>query len=235
MLWPAIMNKKSTSTLIVDDHAVVRSGYRTYLQSEGFDVVAEADTADEAYRQYKTHRPDVVIMDIMLPGASGIEASRRILSHHPGARILMFSMYSSPVLIQQALDVGALGVVGKECDPDVLVQAAATVAQGRRYLDSNLAQALVFFRYDQKRTVFESLSAREFEILQMMVSGADYEAIGTTLKLSAKTIANRASMIRQKLGVSTDIQLVRLAAEAGVVTWAPAVTASPTSAAPPRG
>ncbi len=233
--WPQIMNDKKIRTLIVDDHAVVRSGYRAYLQGEGFEVVAEAESADEAYLQYKAHRPDVVIMDIMLSGASGIEASRRIVSHHPGARILMFSMYSSPVLIQQALDVGALGVVGKESDPEVLVRAAATVARGQRYLDSNLAQALVFFRYDQRRTIFEALSSREFEILQMMVSGAKYETIGLTLKLSAKTVANRASMIRQKLGVSTDIQLVRLAAEAGVVSWAPAITASPAGAAPSRG
>lgn len=228
------MNTASIRTLIVDDHAVVRSGYRTYLEGEGFEVVAEADTADEAYVQYKRHQPDVVIMDIMLPGASGIEASRRILSHDEGARILMFSMYSSPVLIQQALEIGALGVVGKECDPAVLVRAAATVARGQRYLDSALAQALVFFRYDQKRSIFESLSPREFEILQMMVSGAHYEAIGKALKLSAKTIANRASMIRQKLGASTDIQLVRLAAEAGVVPWAPAVTASPAGPQAPR-
>lgn len=208
-------------TLIVDDHAVVRSGYRTYLQQmSGFEVVAEAESADDAYLQYKRHLPDVVIMDIMMPGASGIDASRRILATHPQARILIFSMYSSPVFVQQALDIGALGIVGKDCDADTLREAVATVARGDKYLDGKMAQSLVFSRYDEGKRVFETLSAREFEILQLMMSGATMEQISATLSLSGKTVANRASMIRQKLGVATDIQLVKMAAAAGVVPWA---------------
>lgn len=214
------MNTETIRTLIVDDHAVVRSGYRAYLQQVPcFEVVAEAESADEAYAQYKRMHPDVVIMDIMLQGASGIDASRRILSNHPGAKILIFSMYASPVLLQQALDVGVLGAVGKQCDPDTLREAAIAVARGNRYLDASMAQSLVFSRYDRGQKVFDSLSPREFEIFLLMVSGAPCDDIAEALNLSAKTIANRASIIRQKLGVASDIQLVKLAAGAGVVPW----------------
>lgn len=206
--------------LIVDDHAVVRSGYRSYLQQlPGFEVVAEAGSADDAYAQYKRHYPDVVIMDIMLQGASGIDASRRILAHHPGARILIFSMYASPALLQQALGVGVLGAVGKQCDADTLRNAALAVARGDRYLDSSMAQSLVFARFDRGQKAFECLSQREFEIFLMLISGAPGDEIAEALSLSVKTIANRASMIRQKLGASSDIQLVKLAAAAGVVPW----------------
>ncbi|HSI58484.1 MAG TPA: response regulator transcription factor [Ideonella sp.] len=214
------MNTETIRTLIVDDHAVVRSGYRSYLQQvQGFQVVAEADSADEAYAQYKRLHPDVVIMDIMLQGASGIDASRRILSNHPGAKILIFSMYASPVLLQQALDVGVLGAVGKQCDPDTLREAAIAVARGDRYLDASMAQSLVFSKYDRGQKAFDSLSQREFEIFLLLISGAPGDEIAEALSLSVKTIANRASIIRQKLGVSSDIQLVKLAAAAGVVPW----------------
>lgn len=214
------MSTATIRTLIVDDHAVVRSGYRSYLeQVPGFQVVAEADCANEAYVQYKRLHPDVVIMDIMLQGASGIDASRRILSNHPAAKILIFSMYVSPVLLQQALNIGVLGAVGKQCDPDTLREAAIAVARGDRYLDASMAQSLVFSRYDRGPKIFDALSPREFEIFLLLISGAPVEEIAQALNLSTKTIANRASMIRQKLGASSDIQLVKLAAAAGVVPW----------------
>lgn len=214
------MTLETIRTMLVDDHAVVRSGYRAYLERvPGFEVVLEAGTADEAYLGYRRLEPDIVIMDIRLPGASGIEASRRILAFDSRARILVFSMYSGPSFVRQALDVGVLGVVGKDCSPDALRDAAVVVARGERYLDRPLAQALAFSKYDAAKNALEALSPREFEILQLMVSGASGEQIATTLSLSTKTIANRASAIRQKLGVSSDIQLLKLAASAGVVPW----------------
>ena len=222
------MSGDTVRTMIVDDHAVVRTGYRNYLQQlPDFDVVAEAETADEAYLLFKRHQPDIVIMDIMLGGASGLDASRRILAAAPGARILIFSMYSSPVLLQQALDIGVLGAVGKDSPPDVLCEAAIAVSRGRRYLDAAVAQSLVFSKYDLESKVFGALSPREFEIFQMLVAGMTPDAISESLNLSSKTIANRLSIVRQKLGVSSDIQLVKLAASIGVVPWLQGMTVKP--------
>lgn len=214
------MSKPAIRTLLVDDHAVVRSGYAHYLaQAQGFEVVGEAATADEAYSQYRQARPDIVIMDIMLPGASGIDASRRILATDPAARILIFSMYAEPTLIRQALDVGVLGALTKDSLPEILCEAAVAVARGSRYLGREIAQALAFSKYDAGINTLINLSPREFEICQMLVSGATVEEIANALSLSSKTISNRLTAIRQKLDVSTDIQLVKLAAAAGVVPW----------------
>lgn len=109
------MNNRQTRILLVDDHAVVRTGYRALLEmNEALLVAAEAGTADEAYAAYRKHAPDVVVMDIMLPGSSGIEATRRIVAFDELAKVLMFTMCSHPTVVQQALDAGALGVLTKD-------------------------------------------------------------------------------------------------------------------------
>jgi two-component system invasion response regulator UvrY len=214
------MNIPTIRTLIVDDHAVVRSGYRRYLeQVQGFAVVAEAGTADEAYLHYRQLLPDIVIMDIMLPGTSGIDASRRILAADRGARILVLSMYAQPLFVERALEIGVLGVLTKDSAPEELCEAAQTVAAGRRYLGADVAQSVVLSKYAAGARSFDNLSAREFEICQMLLSGATVDQMAQALSLSEKTIANRLSMIRQKLEVSSDIQLVKLAAEAGILPW----------------
>lgn len=203
-------------TLLVDDHAVVRSGYRAFLEMEpGFSVVAEADTADSAYLAWQRTRPDVTIMDIMLGAGSGIAASQRILAQHPGARILLFSMVVEPVFIQQALDMGVLGAIGKDAPPEVLRDAAVAVARGQRYLDAGIARRLAQAP-PAARAALAALAPRDFEIVRQLVTGASPEAIAERLHLSSKTIANRLSIVRAQLGVQSDIQLARLAAEAGL-------------------
>lgn len=215
------MNIKETiRTMLVDDHAVVRSGYRTYLEAiPGFTVVAEAETADEAVSRYRRLFPDVVIMDIMLRGASGIDASRRIIAIHPGAKILVFSMYDSPVLLQQALDVGVLGAVGKECDPATLREAAVAVSRGERYLEEAVAESLEFANCTDSENLLRTLTPREFEVFMQLVSGSSGAETADALSLASKTVANLASLVRQKLGVTSDVQLVKLAADAGIVSW----------------
>lgn len=205
--------------LLVDDHAVVRSGYRAFLeQSPGVVVVAEADTADSAYHAWQRTRPHVVVMDIMLGAGSGIAASQRILSASPGARILVCSMLAEPVFIQHALDVGVLGAIGKDSPPQVLREAVLAVARGQRYVADGLAQRLAHAQPDS-RAAFQALAPRDFEIVRQLVLGTPIEHIGESLHLSAKTIANRLSLVRTQLGVQSDIQLVRLAAEAGLLDW----------------
>ncbi|MBS0448304.1 MAG: response regulator transcription factor [Proteobacteria bacterium] len=207
-------------TLIVDDHAVVRSGYARYLEEAGgFQIVGEAATAADAYAMYRRLTPDIVIMDVMLPGASGIDASRRILEMDPAARILIFSMYSQPVLMRQALDVGVLGALTKDSAPEVLCEAAMTVARGQKYLGGALARLMIFSQHTPARHLFEQLPPREFEICRLLLNGSTIDEIAQALNLSSKTVANRLSMLRQRLNVSSDIQLVKLAASAGLVPW----------------
>jgi len=221
------MNMNKIRALIVDDHAVVRSGYRGYLEATGdFEVIAEAATAADAYAQYKRSRTDIVIMDIMLGGASGLDASRRILSFDAGARILAFSMYAEPIVIRQAIDVGVLGILSKASSPERLCEAAATVSRGQRYLDGDLALSMAFPRRGAEQDLIGKLSTREFEIFQMLVAGATNDEIAATLSLSTKTVANRLSMIRQKLDASSDIQLLKIAAALGIVSWIPGSTAA---------
>lgn len=216
------MNRHPIRVLIVDDHAVVRSGYRTYLeQMGGFEVVAEADTAAEAYAQYKRWKTDIVIMDIMLPGASGIDASRRILSFDRDARILVFSMYAEPIVIRQAIGMGVLGMLSKDSPPERLCEAAIAVAHGQRYLSGDLARSMTFPGHSPREEIVEKLSPREFEIFQMLVNGATNDDIARALNLSTKTVANRLSAIRQKLEATSDIQLVKMAASLGIVPWIP--------------
>lgn len=221
------MNDQPIRVLIVDDHAVVRSGYRTFLeQMGGFEVVAEADNAAEAYAQYKRWKTDIVIMDIMLPGASGIDASRRILSFDRDARILVFSMYAEPIVIRQAIGLGVLGMLSKDSPPERLCEAAIAVARGQRYLGGDLAMSVAFPTRSTREDIVEKLSPREFEIFQMLVSGATTEDIAQALSLSTKTIANRLSTIRQKLDANSDIQLVKMAAALGIVPWIPNTSAA---------
>lgn len=228
------MKRAPIRTLLVDDHAVVRSGCRAYLGSEaGFDVVGEAASADAACRAYRTLAPDLVIMDVVLAGSSGIEASRRILAHDPAARILAFAVRPTPVVVKQALDAGVLGVVGKESSAKALCEAARAVAAGGRFLEGRLAQALVFAQQGLGRGSFATLTPREFDVVQMLLAGMAPAQIAAACNLSAKTVANVLSAVRTKLAVQSDIQLVKLAAEVGLVPWIDTAAAA-IGAAPDR-
>jgi len=206
--------------MLVDDHSVVRAGYRRLIETTpGFQMVAEGANADDAYALYKVHMPDVVVMDIMLPGASGIDVTRRIIAYHPGARVLMFSMYSQAAFAQPALEAGALGFITKDSEPEELIEALAAIAAGKRYLSRAVAQTLAFSRMSSRHGLFDALAPREFEICRLLLSGIDTDEIAQQLKLSPKTIANRVCQIRRKLGVSSDIELIRIASEVGLVPW----------------
>jgi DNA-binding NarL/FixJ family response regulator len=209
--------------LLVDDHAVVREGYRRLLEnSRSIRVVGEAADAQAAYLAWQEHRPDVTVMDISLPGASGIEALRRIRAREPEARVLMFSMYEDAVFAARALQAGARGYVTKAAAPQVLVEAVLAIAVGKRYLVPEVAQELALRNLAREEGAAGSLSPREFEVLRMLVDGKPVNEIARCLGLTAKTIANHQSALRQKLGAGTAVQLLQAAARLGLVPGAPA-------------
>jgi DNA-binding NarL/FixJ family response regulator len=209
---------EAVTVLLVDDHAVVREGYRRLLErSSSIRVVGEAADAQGAYLAFLEHRPQVTVMDISLPGASGIDALRRIRARDPEARVLMFSMHEDPIFASRALQAGARGYVTKAAAPEALVDAVLTVAQGRPYLASGVAQELALRNVTEGPDAAGRLSPREFEVLRMLVAGRPVSEIAKSLGLTPKTVANHQSILRQKLGAGTAVQLLQAAARLGIV------------------
>lgn len=197
--------------LLVDDHAVVREGYRRVIERcVDMRVVGEAGSAQELLRRMDEAAADVVVMDIALPGVSGIDATRRALARAPSLAVLISSMYDDAIFPARALEAGALGYVSKASSPEVLLEGIRRVARGQRYLSADVAQALA--ERESAGNHEHTLSPREFEILRLLVGGHTVERIASLLALSPKTVANHQSSLRQKLGAQTPAQLF-LAAE----------------------
>jgi DNA-binding NarL/FixJ family response regulator len=208
--------------LLVDDHAVVREGYRRLLERGGnIEVIGEADAADAALERFRELSPQVVVMDIALPGVSGVEAMRRMLAANPATRVLMFSMYEDAIFANRALQAGACGYVTKASAPNVLVEAVLTVARGKPYLSAEIAQALAQRNSIAAAAPADALSAREFEVLRLVVQGLPIKDIAKTLGLTPKTVSNHQSTIKQKLGAESAVQLVRIASRLGLVPQQP--------------
>jgi DNA-binding NarL/FixJ family response regulator len=213
------MSRKTIGILIVDDHAIVREGYRALLaKHEGLMVVGEACDAASAYQCYKDKRPDVVIMDISMPGRGGIDAIKHIREFDTHARVLVFTMHSSGAAYAlQAFRAGAKGYVTKSSPPDVLVDAVKAVSDGRIAICPETAQALAVGRVHQERSQLEDLSPREFEILRMILEARTTDEIASAFHVSRKTVANYHYNIKSKLGVSSDIELLHFGLQHGVI------------------
>ena len=205
------------SVLLADDHPIVRQGYRRVLDSQGdLHVVAEADNAADAYSAFKAHDPDVVVMDISMPGASGLEAIRNIRARNPRARILVFSMHNEAVLVKSAFSAGASGYVTKSSEPLAVVNAIRSVARGERAMSDDIAHVLAEDSLSPAGSALDQLGEREIEILRQFAGGATTEQIAGELNLSVKTVQNYHYLIKTKTGARTDAQLVRLAASCGL-------------------
>jgi two-component system invasion response regulator UvrY len=192
--------------LLVDDHPVVRAGYKLLLEQGGeIEVIAEAESGELACRHYVDHAPDIVIMDLSLRGMSGLEA------------ILVFSMHEDTLFAERAISAGARGYLTKSSAPHELVDAAKQVAAGERYLEQDIARRLAFQSPGGRSAALQTLSTREFEIFCLIASGETSAEIGKRLSLSAKTVANYATQIKAKLGVSTTAELTRLAIRQGLL------------------
>jgi two-component system invasion response regulator UvrY len=203
--------------LLVDDHAVVREGYRRLLEKRGdIAVIGEAANASDAYEQFCSLSPQIVVMDIALPGVSGIEAMRRMLARAPETRVLIFSMYEDAIFANRALQAGACGYVTKASAPNVLVEAVHAISRGKKYISAEIAQELALRSVVSDQAATDSLSAREFEVLRLLVKGHAVRDIAQIMGLTSKTVANHQSAIKQKLGADSPVQLLRIAGSLGL-------------------
>jgi two-component system, NarL family, invasion response regulator UvrY len=198
--------------MLVDDHAVVRAGFRRLLEQQPtFRVVAEAADADRAYTLFLEHEPDVIVMDVSMPGVSGLDTIRRIITRSPGARILVFTMHEDASIAERAIQLGARGYVTKSNPPEILTAAVAEVAAGGLALSPDIAKSIAVLKLSGEQSLLGQLSAREFEIFRLLAAGRPVTEIARLLNLSGKTVANYHSLIKQKLNLSSDVELVLLA------------------------
>lgn len=205
--------------MLVDDHAVVRTGFRLLLSSIAeVSVVAEADSGETAYKLYPELLPDVVVMDLSMPGMGGLEALRRIRARYPHAKVLTLSAHDDPMHARRALQEGALGFLSKRSAPEALIAAVTIVASGQRYLDTLLAQKLALAEIDgAAKSPVERLSEREFEVFVRLAGGATVQRIAQDLNLSASTVGTHLYNIKQKLGVVNQSELTLLAIRHGLI------------------
>jgi two-component system invasion response regulator UvrY len=205
--------------LLVDDHAVVRTGFRLLLQSvPELSVVCEAESGEAACQRYAEFTPDVVVMDLAMPGMGGLEALRRIRVRDPHSRVLALSAHDDPMHARRALREGALGFLSKRSAPEALIEAVTTVAAGRRYIDASLAQKLALADLDgAAKSPVERLSEREFEVFIRLARGETVQRIADDLKLSASTVGTHLYNVKQKLGVVNQSELTLLAIRHGLI------------------
>jgi two-component system, NarL family, invasion response regulator UvrY len=199
--------------LIVDDHPIIISGCRALLaQRQGFTLV-EAHDGEQGLKLFAEHRPDVSVIDIKLPGASGFEIARRILIKDPQAKIIIFSMNDDPAFAARAIECGAKGYLAKNDDPNNFVEAILKVAGGGVFLNSEIAQKLAFYNVKAADNPVSKLNPRELEIIRLVCSGKSTAEIASNVNVSYKTVANTCSILKNKLGARTMADLVRIALE----------------------
>jgi DNA-binding NarL/FixJ family response regulator len=198
--------------LIVDDHLVVRVGIQRLLATFVEAVTLEAGNAREALDIFLVERPDVVILDLNLPGAGGLDLLRRLISEDPQVKVLIFSMHTTANYVAQAIRLGAKGYMSKGASAGELVEAVSKISAGGRYIERDLASDLALNAFGSDAAC-KSLSARELDVMRLLAQGKSLSDIASALDLSYKTIANMCTGIKQKLLVDRTSELIRVAVE----------------------
>jgi two-component system, NarL family, response regulator NreC len=209
----------SIRVLVVDDHSVVRTGLRRVLDAEqDIETVAEAPNAERAVFEALEHQPDVVLMDVVMPGKSGIEGMPALLQAVPEAKVLVLSMQDDPRYVREAFDAGASGYVLKEAADTEVVSAVRAVAAGDQYLHPALGARLIAAEAEErKRAEVDPLSEREREVLRLLALGHTNQEIAQMLYISVRTAETHRAHIMQKLGLSSRAELVRYALGEGLL------------------
>jgi two-component system invasion response regulator UvrY len=212
------MNDK-IKVILVDDHAVVRAGFRMLLSAEsGIDVIAEAERGEQACQLYMEQQPDVLVLDLSMPGIGGLETIRRICSRDSSARILVFSVHDETVYVDRAINAGAKGYITKNSAPGILVTAIQKIAAGEMYIEQGLMKSMPQQSKEADyQTIIDTLSPREFDVFLLLAKGLTAHKIAEELCLGYKTVANYGTQIRSKLNVSSVAELAHIAMVLGVM------------------
>jgi len=208
---------KGRRILLADDHAVVRLGFRLLLEGVGAEVVAEADRGEAAIRLYAEHDPDVLVMDVSMPGIGGLAALERLLGVAPKARVLMLSAHEDAIVPVRAMRLGARGYLCKRASPDEFLRAVGEVARDRRYLDPALAQVVALAQLSGSASPVETLTAKELAVFMKLAVGRSVNEVAEDFCLSASTVGTHLYHIKQKLQVNNAAELTLVALRNGLI------------------
>lgn len=212
------MNDK-IKVILVDDHAVVRAGFRMLLSAEAdIDVIAEAERGEQACQLCLEQQPDVMVLDLSMPGIGGLESIRRICNRDSSAKILVFSVHDEAVYVDRAINAGAKGYITKNSAPGILVEAIQKIAAGEVYIEQGLMKNMPVHNSEADyQTIVDALSPREFDVFLLLAKGFTAHKIADELCLGYKTVANYGTQIRSKLNVSSAAELAHIAMALGVM------------------
>lgn len=204
--------------MLVDDHAVVRMGFKMLLESASdIKVIAEVENGEQAVKGYVEHRPDVVVMDITMPGIGGLEAIERIMAKDNAARILVLSAHEDSVHPKRALNAGAMGYLTKRSAAEELIKAIRTVAGRKMYLEASVAQQMAIQQLSGEKNPVDVLSDREFEVFMALAKGKSTNEIAETLCLSPRTVGTHLYNIKQKLNANNSAEIALIAMRSGLL------------------
>lgn len=203
--------------MLVDDHAVVRMGFRMLLNTADIEVAAEADSGEQACRDYPQVRPDVVVMDLSMPGMGGLEAMRRLLAHDETAKVLALTAHEATAYPQRVFKVGALGYLSKRGAPEALIDAVRTVAAGGRYMDAAMAQRLAIAHIEGEASPSDVLTEREFAVFLQLAQGLTVAQIADNLKLAPSTVGTHMYNVKHKLDAANQAELTLVALRWGLI------------------
>ena len=203
--------------MIADDHAMLRQGLRTMLEQANHQVTTDALSGEEACLLVEKNHPDLLILDLDMPGIGGLETLKRILHRKPQMRVLIFSMHDDCIYATRAIQAGARGYVTKTEPPEVVLEAVQKILKGGRYINNELAQSLSMYHLESQENPIQKLSPREFEGFRRIAQGEALAAIAKGMHIGYKTVANIQTSVRQKLGVETTGQVVHIAVRFGII------------------
>jgi two-component system, NarL family, invasion response regulator UvrY len=206
------------NVMLVDDHAVVRMGFKMLLESASeIKVIAEAENGENAIKNYMEFKPDVVVMDITMPGIGGMEAIDRILAKDSNAKVLVLSAHEDSVHPKRVLNAGAMGYLTKRSAAEELIKAIRTVAGGKKYIEAIIAQQMAIQQLSGEQNPVDVLSEREFEVFMSLAKGKTTNEIAETLFLSPRTVGTHLYNIKQKLNANNSAEIALIAMRSGLI------------------